>query len=202
MNQAIFSTCWFAPVVYYALINKNDISLIEGAENYIKQSYRNRCQIAATNGVQTLSIPIENSGRTFIKDIKISNHGDWQRIHWNSITSAYNSSPFFEYYADDIQPFFEKKERWLFDMNEQIRQTICNLISINPTVIITTEYKKDYNFYDYRNTIQPKSPIIDKIEEKIIKPYYQVFNNKHGFLKNLSILDLLFNMGPESVLYL
>lgn len=202
MNQAIFSTSWFAPVVYYALINKNDISLIEGAENYIKQSYRNRCQIAATNGVQTLSIPIENSGKTFIKDIKISNHGDWQRMHWNSITSAYNSSPFFEYYADDLHPFFEKKERWLFDMNEEIRQTICNLISINPKVIFTTEYQKDYNFNDYRNTIQPKSPIIDKIEEEIIKPYYQVFNNKHGFLKNLSILDLLFNMGPESVFYL
>lgn len=202
MNQAIFSTCWFAPIVYYALQNRNELSYIEGAENYIKQTYRNRCQIAAANGVQTLSIPIENTGKTSIKDVKISNHGDWQRMHWNSIMSAYNSSPFFEYYADDLHIFFEKRERWLFDFNEEIRQTICELISIKPSVIITTNYKKEYNFKDYRNIIQPKSTEIELIENEIIRPYYQVFYNKHGFIKNLSILDLLFNMGPESVLYL
>jgi len=209
MPLALFSTAWFGPILYYALFKRADKRLIEGAENYIKQTYRNRCIIATANGPMTLSLPVKSSSaaKTTIKDVKLSNHGDWQRMHWHSIESAYNSSPFFEYYADDIRPFFEKKERWLFDYNEEIRNKICDLIGIEKDVETTKEYNcvlTSYvsEFLDLRDAIRPKSKRLKDLEKNIIKPYYQVFDLKFGFLPNLSILDLLFNMGPESILFL
>lgn len=212
MPEALFSTAWFGPVLYYALFKRAGKRFIEGAENYVKQTYRNRCVIAAANGPMTLSLPVESGGKgkMGIRDIKLSNHGDWQRMHWYSIESAYNSSPFFEYYADDLRPFFEKKERWLFDYNEEIRGKMCELVGIDGVVEITETYlwdaipviPKHAIPTDLRDVIQPKSKGIKELEEGIIWPYYQVFNRKFGFLPNLSILDLLFNMGPEAILYL
>lgn len=209
MTEAIFSITWFGPVLYYALLNRTEIKHIEGSENFRKQTYRNRCELASANGPLTLSIPIEgnNGKKTNIKDIKLSDHGDWQRMHWNSIESAYNSSPFFEFYSDDIRPFFEKKERWLFDYNEEIRIRMFDLLNIKGEVKITNAYVNDFKGYeayivDFRETIQPKSTSLKDIEKELIKPYYQVFERKFGFLPNLSVLDLLFNMGPEAILFL
>ena len=208
MTYALFSTAWFAPVEYYMNFNRHQRRMIEGAENYVKQSYRNRCVIAGANGPLTLSLPIESNGpvRTSIRDIKISEHGNWQHIHWNSISSAYNSTPFFEYYADDIHPFFEKKQRYLFDLNEKIREKICELLPIDATAEITTEYipgkAVSEDILDLRQAIQPNKDLLSKELYPAFKPYYQVFERKFGFIPNLSILDLLFNMGPEAILYL
>jgi len=230
MSEVLFSTAWFGPVLYYALFKRADKIYIEGAENYIKQTYRNRCVIATSNGPMSLSLPVEGSekAKINIKDVKLSNHGDWQRMHWYSIESAYNSSPYFEYYADDLKPFFEKTERWLFDFNEEIREKVCELIGIDRNCEVSETYLRDVipvradilknlsdsvsgeitvepeigGLVDLRNVLQPKSNVITELGKDIIKPYYQVFDRKFGFIPNLSILDLLFNMGPETILYL
>lgn len=196
------STAYLAPVEYYMQLQAFDKIKIEKHCNYVKQTYRNRCVIATANGPQILSIPVERSEtlKALTKDIRIAEHGNWQHLHWNAIISAYNSTPFFEYYEDDFAPFFEQRQTFLFDFNESLRIIICELLDIQPKVEYTSEYHFDFtsNEMDYREIIHPKKPSI----KDTFKPYYQVFENKFGFQPNLSIIDLLFNMGPEAMLFL
>ena len=143
--------------------------------------------------------------KCLLRDIRISDHNQWRRVHWNALQSAYSESPFFDYYADDLRPFFEQKYDFLIDFNESIRQKICELIDIHPSVEHTSEYisaisTQTSGITDYRDVIHAKHPQPDDTFEA--KRYWQVFQHKHGFLPNLSILDLLFCMGPESVFYL
>ncbi|MCR4809302.1 MAG: WbqC family protein [Prevotella sp.] len=142
------------------------------------------------------------SGGRLVGATRLSNHGHWQHQHWQAITSAYGDSPFLEYYEDDLRPFFFETDRWerLIDYNEAIRMKICELIDIHPHVELTASYEKNGHFIDFRDTIRPKQAPFDPDFEA--RPYYQVFRQRHGFLPNLSILDLLLNMGPESVFFL
>lgn len=199
--SVLLSTTYFGPVQWYQKLYRADEAWIERCESFQKQTYRNRCMIATTQGVQALTIPVERptAAHSTIKDVRISDHGDWRRLHWNALQSAYGESPFFEYYEDDLRPFFERRWTFLFDFNEEIRQQICKLIDICPQVRYTNDYVKESN-NDYRNTIQPKHPAPDATF--LPRPYYQVYRQKHGFLPNLSILDLLLNMGPESIFWL
>lgn len=196
----LLSSAYLAPVEYYFLMNRFPRVIIEQHDHYIKQTYRNRCKIASANGVQTLSIPIEkpDSQKCLTRDIRIADHGNWRHLHWNAIVSAYNSTPFFEYYADDFRPFYEKSYPYLFDFNEQLRELVCSLIDIEPLIsyseIFLTE--PDSSTLDGRDAIHPKKESL----QKEFQAYYQVFESRFGFLPNLSIIDLLFNMGPESVL--
>ena len=204
--DALLSTTYFGPVQWYQKLYRAEFVEIEQWESFQKQTYRNRCLIATTNGVQALTIPIERGTSPLIKDIRISDHGNWRHLHWNALQSAYGESPFFEYYQDDIRPFYEKHWTYLLDYNEEIRQKMCELIDIQPKVSYSLEFKvydSEMNpqaVRDYRSVINPKHPELDPDFEA--KPYYQVYQQKHGFLSNLSILDLLFNMGPESIFYL
>ena len=179
---------------------------MEKYEHYIKQSYRNRCNIVGANGVLPLSVPIVNpdSPQTPVCDIRVSDHGNWRHLHWNAIISAYNSTPFFEYYQDDFAPFFEKAPAFLFDFNEQLRQTVCGLLDIHPDVTFTGSYQPDVlpGDYDFRESIHPKKENDDERLNFAAAEYYQVFSRKFGFMADMSILDLLFNMGPESVFVL
>jgi len=208
MPTALFSTAYFAPVEYFAHLRRSSDPKMESCEHFIKQTYRNRCIIATANGPMSLSLPIDktDSEKTSIRDVKLSDHGNWQHMHWNSIESAYNSSPFFEYYADDLKPFFERKPGFLFDLNEEIRIKMSDLLDISDEVSFTQEYIKEgetpEGWLDFRNIIHPKKVLSEADSHFIAKPYYQVFDRKFGFQPNLSILDLLFNMGPESILYL
>ncbi|MDD4921137.1 MAG: WbqC family protein [Bacteroidales bacterium] len=208
MSTAIFSTAYFAPIPYFVHFRESTNPVIESCEHYIKQTYRNRCMIATANGLMSLSLPIDksNSEKTAIRDIKISEHGHWQHLHWNSIESAYNSSPFFEYYADDLRPFFERKPGFLFDFNEEIRLKIGELLDLSVEAEHSTEYIREEllpeGWHDFREIIHPKKILAEVDPGFTPKPYYQVFNHKYGFQPNLSIMDLLFNMGPESILYL
>ena len=205
--KALLSTTYFGPVQWYQKLYRSDEAIIEACENFQKQTYRNRCIIATTQGVQALTIPVTRGNDSTIRDVRISDHGNWRHLHWNALQSAYGESPFFEYYQDDIRPFFEKRWDFLFDFNEEIRLKVCELIDIEPTVTLTSEYSDQeagqgdrFLIKDYRSTINPKHPAEDP--DFTPKPYYQVYLQKHGFLPNLSILDLLFNMGPESIFYL
>lgn len=200
-SGALFASFYLAPVEYYAALFRSKEVLIEIHDHYQKQSYRNRCIIAGANGPMPLSIPVEKPSdeKTEMKDIRIAEHGNWRHLHWNAIVSAYNSTPFFEYFEDDFRPFYEKKFTFLHDFNEQLRQLVCRLIDIKTPVTYTRTFVQNVaaNVVDYRETIHPKRPSGFKTN-----PYYQVFYEKLGFLPNLSIIDLLFNMGNESRLYL
>ncbi len=215
MSTALLQTTYFGPVQWYQKLHRYDHCLIEQHDSYQKQTYRNRCVIATANGLQALTVPVESDpsregDKCAVKDIRISDHNQWRRVHWNALQSAYSESPFFEYYADDIRPFFEKKYDFLIDFNEAIRQTICDLIDIHPQVTYTSEYFSANNaerctlnaelITDFREVIHAKHPLPDA--NFTAKKYWQVFQHKHGFLPNLSILDLLFCMGPEAVFYL
>ena len=206
MEIAYLSSAYLAPVSYYAKLMAYDQIYIEQYDHYMKQTYRNRCNIASPNGEIALTIPTvkPSSSKAPMKDIRISDHGNWQHLHWNAIISAYNNSPFFEYYEDDFRPFYENKFEFLTDFNEQLRLLVCSLIDIQPNVKYTTEYNTVFqpHEHDFREVIHPKKDF--KLVDTGFKmtPYYPVFEDKLGFLPNLSIIDLLFNMGPESLLVL
>ena len=195
----MLSTTYLGPVQWYQKLHRAEYVQMEQWENFQKQTYRNRCLIATTQGIQALTVPTERGGSLLIKDTRISDHGNWRHLHWNALQSAYGESPFFEYYQDDIRPFFEQRWDFLLDFNEAIRVKMSELIDIQPKVTLTSEYSPSSKI-DYREAIRPKHPLPDPDFEP--KPYYQVYQQKHGFLPNLSILDLLFNMGPESIFYL
>lgn len=200
MKPAYISTTYLGPVQQYSKMFHFPEVRIETSENYLKQSYRNRCIIAGANGPLPLSVPIvkPDTLKCLTKDIRISDHGNWRHLHWNAIVSAYNSTPFFEYYEDDFAPFYEKKYEFLFDFNEELRMLICQLLDIQPQIQYTTSFEADVE-NDFR-WISPKQDIADP--SFLLKPYYQVFQDKHGFLPNLSIIDLLFNTGNEGILIL
>lgn len=206
MKTIYLSSAYLAPVEYYSKLKAYDKIYIEQHDHYVKQTYRNRCNIAGPEGVLSLSVPIirPDTPKCAMKNIRISDHGNWRHLHWNAIESAYNNTPFFEYYKDDLRPFYENKYTFLADFNEELRCKICELMDISPVVEHTASYHTDFlpDEADYREVIHPKKDYTEVDKDFLPKPYYQVFESRHGFLPNLSIIDLLFNMGPESVLVL
>ena len=198
--EVLLSTTYFGPVQWYQKLHRAEHVQIERWENFQKQTYRNRCLIATTQGIQALTVPVVRGETSLIKDLRISDHGNWRHLHWNALQSAYGESPFFEYYQDDIRPFFQNRWEFLLDFNEAIREKMCELIDIQPQVSYTEQWVEHSASLDYREAINPKHPAPDA--DFVSKPYYQVYQQKHGFLSNLSILDLLFNMGPEGIFWL
>lgn len=225
--KAILSSTYFGPVQWYQKLNRYEECLIERHESFIKQTYRNRMIIPTTNGPLSLTIPTNHGTSLAMKDIRISDHANWRHVHWNALLSAYGESPFFEYYQDDIRPFYEKKYEFLFDFNMEIMEKMIELLDIRPHVKVTDRYvlseerrmkSEEFNspeaqaqfntqhstfnaqIRDLRDAIRPKKPLPDA--DFIPQRYYQVYEQKHGFLPNMSILDLLFNEGNEAIFYL
>ena len=200
----LLSSAYLAPIQWYAKLFHSNGCWMEQHDHFIKQTYRNRCVIATTNGLQALTVPIERfeGAHCAMLNIRISDHGSWRHLHWNALQSAYGESPFFEFYADDIRPFFERRWEFLVDFNMEITQKMCELLDIQPHIMLTDAYvsAEEGGVTDYRDAIRPKNPLPDDSFQP--RRYYQVYEQKHGFQPNLSILDLLFNEGPEAVLYL
>ena len=200
----LLSTAYLAPIQYYAHLYAAHEAIEDRGEHYVKQTYRNRCYIATPTGAQPLTLPIVRDGavHTAVRDIRLSDHGKWQHLHWTALTSAYESSPYFEYYADDFRPLYEQHFDFLVDFNDALRQTVLSLLSLDKNITPSNEYViPTPEMTDLRSVISPKQSLEADTAFRPT-PYYQVFKERTGFIPNLSIADLLFNMGPESRLVL
>lgn len=200
-ENALLSTAYLAPVQYYTKCFMYKHIFIEADENYQKQSYRNRCNILSANGVLPLTVPVsKDMPKVKTRDIRIDNSLEWQKNHWTSIESAYSSSPFFEFYTDQFSTFYTKKFRFLLDFNLKLQHYILDQLEIKPSVSLTKKFieKGTQGYDDYRDSIHPKKR--QQKRDTSFKPefYYQVFQEKYGFISNLSIIDLLFNEGPNA----
>ena len=187
---------YLAPVAQYVRLYSADRLLLDVDSPYVKQTYRNRAVIAAENGALALTVPVVHNGVQPMRDVRISDHGNWRHLHWNAIASAYKKSPFFDYYADDFRPFYENKIEFLVDFNMQLHATVCELLGLDVPVV---ELSGDNGAMaeDIRSLAQPVDGSVS-----CCMPYYQVFERRNGFLPNMSIADLLFNMGPEGLIVL
>ena len=195
----VLPCCYLAPVSHYSAYYRADEVRLEVCDHFTKQTLRNRCWIDSPSGPLALTIPVvKTDGKTMMRDIRISDHGNWRHQHWVALESSYRQSPFFEYYADDFAPFYEKKWEFLADFNEELMALVASLLDIQKPVSRTMTYEANeangangangaYEAYEANGTV---------------RPYYQVFASRHGFLPDLSIVDLLFNLGPEGVLWL
>ena len=207
----LLSTAYFPPVSYFAAMAEEmgvtvpSVVYIEACENFQKQSYRNRCLFYGAEGVQTLSFPIVHEGGTHkipITEIKIDYKTPWVQQHERAITSAYRTSAFFEYYQDELFAILESRQERLFDLNMMLTRFFIEKTGILVDLRVTEDYHREPLFTDLREAVHPKrqNTILADLGQE--KPYFQVFSPKYGFKSDLSIMDLLFNEGPESIVYL
>jgi len=199
-HTTLLSTAYLPPIEYFVQIDQSDEIYIEQFENYHKQTFRNRCHIASANGLLSLSIPVikTDGNHTLIKNIAISNVEPWQKIHWRAIESAYNKSPFFLYYEDELRPFYVNRFENLLEFNMKLTEKLLHLIGIEKKINLTTGFiHQPENMTDCRFREKPKPESCTNY-----KPYIQVFSSKFKFFPNLSIIDLLFCEGPDAADYL
>ncbi|MCF8714836.1 WbqC family protein [Joostella atrarenae] len=200
--QTVIHPTYFPSVAHWAVINKTGGDIVfEKEDNYQKQTYRNRSYIYSPNGLQMLSIPIKHTKgnqHQKYKDVTLEDNFDWKKQHWRSIETAYRTSPFFEYYEDEFVPFFEKKHRFLFDMNMESIELLAECFQLELDFSFTTEFEKEANhFIDHRDLARAKGK-----KKYNFTPYTQVFDDRHGFIENLNGMDLLFNEGTNALNYL
>jgi len=199
MNILLHST-YFPSISHWVALLKADNVVFEVNDSYQKQTYRNRANIYSSNGLLSLTVPViySQKNRQLYRDIKIFNESKWQSLHWKSLLSAYRTSPFFEYYEDDLAPLFHSKQDFLMDFNFKCFEVLMDCLQLNISYSKTITFEKErLNTNDYRFLVNAR-----KEKEYDFTNYTQVFSNKHGFLSNLSILDLLFNEGPNALSYL
>lgn len=201
---AVLSTAYFPPVEYFMAAAVTGSILIEAQESYVKQSYRNRCRIYACDGVLSLTVPVsmpENSRGISMAVVDYSK--PWLQQHERAIVSAYRTSAFFEYYQDDIFPILESRPAGLLDLNMALTLRLLDLLGIRCSVSLTEEYRQSYGpeFLDLRDALHPKKTVPEIFRDRL-RPYYQVFSAKFGFIPGLSAVDLLFNEGPDALSYL
>jgi hypothetical protein len=197
-NEILIYPTYFPSISHYiAMIDAKTVTF-EVEDTFQKQTNRNRMYIYSPNGIQMLNISVKhNDANNKFKDIKIDNQYNWQKNHFKSLEAAYKNSPFYEYFIDDLQPIFEKKHEFMLDLNFEIFERINEALGISIPFDKTTEY-----FHEVTDKTDYRYLANGKKDATQIEPYTQVFDNKHGFINNLSILDLLFNEGRYAVDYL
>jgi len=198
MNNTItlFSTAYLGNIYYYSKYIQSEAPLIEMHEHFCKQTFRNRCQILTANGVLNLSVPVKKISGTkqLITEIAIDYSENWQKQHWNAIVSAYNSSPFFLHYDYLFESFYIQQYKTLFELNCELHKTVLQCLKVNADIAYTSDFiPLDTLEEDFRYIISPKVKLQDTFIE-----YYQTFKEKYDFIENLSIIDLLFNEGPNT----
>lgn len=209
MSIVLLSTAYAPPVQYLCKLyaySDGDV-LIEGCESFVKQTYRNRSYICGSGGIEVLSLPIEQGAghSSPIRDVRLSSHGNWVRMHTEALRTAYGTSPFFEYYWDDIEAIYRRGHTFLWDFNWDLLLLLIELIDLPSFPRVTTDFLAPKQsiltvLEDWRYGLTPKKPVEDA--RFFPAGYYQPWVDRHGFVPNLSGLDLLFNMGPESILVL
>jgi hypothetical protein len=198
--MSLFIPTYFSPISQYSEIVKAAEIVFEMDDNFQKQGYRNRCYIYNSNGKQLLSIPVKHQTkdkRKKTKDTLVENDFNWQDQHFKSLQIAYRTSPFFEFYEDDIAHIFEKKYKFLQDVNIDTFLFVADALQLENPFSKTTEYQVETKEKDFRLLAEIKHQ-----PEKLVEKYIQMFDDKHGFIPNLSILDLLFMEGPNTISYL
>jgi len=203
-ESALIELQYFPPIQTVSKCLLYSSLVFEQHENYRKGTYRNRTHIASANGLLRLSIPLKKgkNQRQSIREVRISYDENWQNRHWTAIYSAYGNAPFFEHYSDYFNPFFKKRYEFLFDLNLAIFNKVLSILQISDTIQFSTSFLQDTGnqLIDLRNIVHPRQD--NKDENFKIVNYPQVFQEKRGFLPNLSILDLIFCKGPEAIIYL
>lgn len=197
--KTLLHPCYFPSISTFVGLAQSEIITLEMDDNFQKQTNRNRMYIYSPNGIQLLNIPVKHSKQAHQKtrDILLETAFDWQKQHFKSLEAAYRSSPFFEYFEDDLMPIFEKKHTYLMDLNLETMQLVSKCLGLDFSYKETTEYFKDpKDLTDLRYLVNGKK------DHSIFESYTQVFEEKHGYQNNLSILDLLFNEGRHALEYL
>ena len=200
----IYPALYNGPVQYFARLVREEEIILEQYDSYIKQTYRNRCSIMGPNGLLTLSIPVKSirGTKNLFKDVRVDYDTAWNKIHWKSLVASYAASPFFEYFRDDLLPFYDKKFEFLVDLNAALLYKTLQMMGLDIPIDLSND------FMDMKGDNDPRHFIHPKLDSRMADPgftpqvYHQVFEEKHGFLPNLSILDLMFNEGPTSLLVL
>lgn len=194
----LLHSTYFPNIANFVALAKAKTTVFEVCDNYQKQTYRNRAYIYGANGKLALNVPVNytQKNRQLFKDVRIANDSKWQSIHWKSLESAYKTSPFFEHYEDELIHLFETPQKFVMDFNFKCLETILDCLQLELDYKTSTTYEKDIT-NDYRFLVNARKETIKHFE-----PYTQVFSNKHGFINNLSILDLLFNEGPNALTYI
>lgn len=202
MERLLLHPSYFGPVSQFVALAKADKVIFENEDNYQKQTYRNRMYIYGANGKLLLNIPIKHtgdkSGHQKYRNVKVENDFPWQQQHWKSLQTVYRTSPFFEFYEDDFLPLYEKKYEFLIDFNYDCLQLALECLQMDVDYRKTEEFiSEPLNITDGRSLVKAKGE-----KEIILEPYTQVFETKFGYLNDLSIVDLIFNEGPNAASYL
>ena len=204
MNSVLLSTAYLPLVSWMAVAFQSGSIGIEIHETYPKQTFRNRCNIATSSGILSLTVPVNriNGNHTKTADMAIDNSTNWQHLHWQSIITAYNKSPYFLYYRDLFEPVYHKQHKLLIDLNQELLAILIKSLKKDSVLFsLTTQYTTDPPYIDLRNSFHPKNKPY-QINTCELPRYIQVFEEKHGFIPDLSIIDLLFNLGPDAIQYL
>lgn len=199
-GKILVSTAYLPPIEYFSLISKADEVFIEREENYVKQSYRNRCYLLSAHGRQLLSVPVYlgSQHKTPVKDITIDYSKRWQQVHLRAMIASYSSSPYFEFYFESLEKILSKKNDFLIDLNMELMETVLEILKMKTKISFSTTFEPPGEMEnDFRYKINPKDE-----SQFSVKEYFQVFDSGTGFVQGLSIIDLIFNMGPEAVNYL
>jgi len=196
VNEVLLLTAYLPNLEYLNKVINSSTVYIEAHEHFVKQTYRNRCEILTAMGKLTLSIPLlKQSDKEIITKKRISYAENWQQQHWRSITSAYKNSPYFEFFEDDFKPFYDTKYEFLFDYNLEFLKVILHILRIKKDIQLTHEYEVNpLQMVDLRNLTSENN-----FNKASVTPYYQVFEGRAGFTPNLSCIDALFNVGLETL---